>query len=102
MSRPTHTAPRSLLLTLIGALVCKWKGGHKWKRVPIKKGGGDQYYHPAHSVCTRCGITRPIKARAKRAQMTALDVMEMDRQEMREEAVITDMARGIANVEGRE
>lgn len=75
-SRKQHNAPRSPLLTLIGRLVCRWKGGHKWRRV---KGGGRVITGPGavlqvvdsiapHSVCTRCGITRPIKTRAKRVK----------------------------------
>lgn len=85
LSRKPPTTPRSLLLTLIGRLVCKWKGGHKWRRV---KGSGmeewQQYspecnglvtimaeHTPAHNVCTRCSTTRPIKTRAKLVKQEA-------------------------------
>lgn len=85
MSRPTPTTPRSPLLTLIGALVCKWKGGHKWVRrrtqyadmldkcvpsdVEIFASAAKVTHYV--SVCTRCGTTRPIKTRAKRVKTEA-------------------------------
>lgn len=80
-------------MDMIGAIVCKWKGSHTWRRVPIKKGGGDQYYHPAHSLCTRCGLTRPIKPRERKPKLTP--------EQLRERMCgVTDMMRGTTNADG--
>lgn len=74
MTRPTHTAPRSLLLTLIGRLVCKWKGGHKWGRAHTASATEavsvlyEKGFDGRVKTCQRCGLTKPIKTRAKRVK----------------------------------
>lgn len=77
-------------MSLIGKAICAWKGSHKWTR---RKGSGmeewQQYspeanglitvmaeHTPAHSLCTRCGATRPIKPRTRKAKVAIAEGAE--------------------------
>lgn len=61
------------LLELIGAVVCRWNGKHKWVRRELDSDGNvwsrdETLRHGPGKLCTRCGITKPVRARKAKSQ----------------------------------
>ena len=66
-------ANRGTEMSLIGKLICAWKGKHAWRRVMVDDS------HPlvkslsadavAISRCARCATERPIKPRTRKAKV---------------------------------
>ena len=61
------------LMESLGAWICRWRGAHKWGRavVDYKSAKPIQYavYDAPIKTCQRCGATRPIKPRARKAKV---------------------------------
>jgi len=59
------------LMDMVGKLVCAWKAKHVWRRVTQKVGefGGKPSATEKFSQCARCGATRPIKPRTRKANV---------------------------------
>lgn len=68
------------LMDMVGAIVCRWKGAHKWTRPQkltverARLAGAMNVIE--HKLCDRCGATRPVKPRARKANVAIAEGAE--------------------------